>query len=108
MDGLAPVPPADDAPAPVLFSPRELAARLGGLSVNTLRDKAQAKEIPHYRVGGRLFFRLDEVLAWLESLRVEPAENPWEKHGLTPRRVRSPRGTPETRGGTRRRVSKSA
>jgi excisionase family DNA binding protein len=46
------------------------AAKITNLAVNTLYDKTQAKAIPHYKMGKRLYFRPSELLAWLRKGRV--------------------------------------
>ena len=39
------------------------------IKVKTLYVKVEAGEIPHYRIGRLIRFRLDEIDAWLESCR---------------------------------------
>jgi excisionase family DNA binding protein len=42
-----------------------------GIKETTLRARVSRRQVPHYRLGGRLVvFDLDELDAWLESLRV--------------------------------------
>jgi excisionase family DNA binding protein len=48
------------------------AAELGellGFSAGTVVDWAERKEIPAFKLGGRLRFRESEVLVWLEERR---------------------------------------
>jgi excisionase family DNA binding protein len=47
------------------------AAKITNLAVNTLYDKTQARAIPYYKVGKRLYFRPSELLAWLRKGRVK-------------------------------------
>ena len=46
-----------------------------GVSESTLYKLTQAKAIPHYKPnGGRLYFALDELVAWLKRNRVATAD----------------------------------
>jgi excisionase family DNA binding protein len=51
-----------------LLTSRELADHLG-FSPATILDWFERGELPGFRVGGRLRFRLTEVEAWLEAHR---------------------------------------
>jgi excisionase family DNA binding protein len=51
-----------------LLSVPELSAYLG-IKPKTLYAKIEAGEIPHYRIGRLVRFRLDEINEWLESCR---------------------------------------
>lgn len=53
---------------PALLSVPELAAYLS-IKTKTLYAKIEAGEIPHYRIGRLVRFRLDEINAWLEGCR---------------------------------------
>jgi excisionase family DNA binding protein len=52
----------------------ELAEAVTGLSRSTLYKKTHRREIPHRHVGGRLYFKRAELLAWLEAGRRPMAE----------------------------------
>lgn len=45
------------------------AAAYCGLAQRTLYKKTQLREIPHKKVGNRLFFDLDELDAWIDQGR---------------------------------------
>jgi excisionase family DNA binding protein len=51
-----------------LVTARELAEHLG-FSAGTIVDWYEAGEIPGFKIGGRLRFRISEVEAWLERHR---------------------------------------
>jgi excisionase family DNA binding protein len=53
---------------PLLLTVPELSAYLG-IKIKTLYAKIEAGEIPHYRLGRLIRFRLDEINAWLEGCR---------------------------------------
>ena len=52
-----------------LLTARELADVLG-FSPSTIVDWAERGEVPAFKLGGRLRFRLSEVWAWLEERRL--------------------------------------
>jgi len=59
------------------------AARLLGLRRGTLYNLTSRKEIPHYKVGNRIFFRETDLRAWFESKRVrtnQEADDEYVKH----------------------------
>ena len=60
-----------------LLSVPELSAYLG-IKSKTLYAKIEAGEIPHYRIGRLVRFRLDEINLWLESCRkqINPVPDP--------------------------------
>ena len=58
---------------PPLLTVPELSAYLG-IKIKTLYAKIEAGEIPHYRVGRLVRFRLDEINAWLEECRKDNAQ----------------------------------
>jgi excisionase family DNA binding protein len=51
-----------------LLTARELGERLG-FKAGTIVDWFEAGEIPGFKLGGRLRFRLEEVEAWMEQHR---------------------------------------
>ena len=51
-----------------LLTARELAEQLG-FKADTIVDWFERGEIPGFRIGGRLRFRVSEVEAWLEERR---------------------------------------
>jgi excisionase family DNA binding protein len=51
------------------------AAKLLGHSPFWVGAMARAKKLPHYRIGGRIFFSREELLAWIAAQHV-PAEEP--------------------------------
>ncbi len=46
------------------------AARLLGLRKGTLYNLTSRKEIPHYKVGNRIFFRETDLRTWFEGKRI--------------------------------------
>ena len=59
------------------------AARLLGLRKGTLYNLTSRKEIPHYKVGNRIFFREIDLRTWFESKRVrtnQEADDEYVKH----------------------------
>ncbi|RJR43639.1 MAG: DNA-binding protein [Deltaproteobacteria bacterium] len=55
-----------------LISAEKLAENLP-ISPKTLYNWAKLREIPHYRLGGRVLFDPEEVETWLQSHKVIPA-----------------------------------
>jgi len=60
--------PTSSPQYPVLLTVPQVSAYLG-IKVKTLYAKIEAGEIPHYRLGRLIRFRLDEVNVWLEGCR---------------------------------------
>lgn len=56
-----------------LLTARELAELLG-FSPSTIVDWAERGELPAFKIGGRLRFRLSEVEAWLDAQRLGVSE----------------------------------
>ena len=52
-----------------LLTARELGELLG-FSSSTVQDWAERGDVPAFKVGGRLRFRVSEVEAWLETRRI--------------------------------------
>ncbi len=67
-----------------LLTISELASYLS-IKVKTLYAKVEAGEIPHYRIGRLVRFRLDEIDAWLEDCR---SKNPQATEQHKPRNRR--------------------
>lgn len=57
---------------PDLLTPEDVAERIG-MSPSWVRKRAQARELPHYKVGGKLRFRWSEIVRFLERHHIEPA-----------------------------------
>ena len=55
-----------------LLTARELGELLG-FSASTIVDWSERGEVPAFKVGGRLRFRLSELEAWLEARRIGAA-----------------------------------
>jgi hypothetical protein len=52
------------------------ACRILGVSNQTLRQSIRYKgRIPFYRVNSRIFYKVSDILAHLQSCRVEPLKN---------------------------------
>ena len=59
---------------PTLYSEQEVAVYLG-CSVRTLRDKRRREELSYVRVGGKVRYRVEDILEYLELAEV-PARLP--------------------------------
>jgi excisionase family DNA binding protein len=73
--------PTTDAKADLdLLTIKEAAGRLRGkVSANTLYLAVETKRLPHYRVSGsgrrgKILIREADLHAWLEGMKVTPAE----------------------------------
>ncbi|WP_431999505.1 hypothetical protein [Streptomyces sioyaensis] len=68
-----PQPPANDLDELVHYSPEEVYAR-GWLPIKprTLRDKANLRQIPHSRAGGRISFTLRHIRETAAMYEVRP------------------------------------
>lgn len=77
------------------LTPRRAAEALG-IGVDTLGARRRGGEIPYYKVGGRYYYRLADLRAYLESKRVEakarPAEPPPVVSLPEPKHLRRARG----------------
>jgi excisionase family DNA binding protein len=51
----------------------ELAVKITGLARRTIYKKTHRREIPHLRVGGRLYFHRSELEAWIDAGRRKTA-----------------------------------
>jgi len=60
------------------------------MKVKTIYAKVEAGEIPHYRIGRLVRFRLDEIDAWLEDCRSKDPQAT-EKHKPRNRRRKFPK-----------------
>jgi excisionase family DNA binding protein len=52
------------------------AAKILGLSPFTVGVMVRTKRLPHYRIGGRIFFSQEELLAWIEAQHVPACVSP--------------------------------
>lgn len=70
-------PPVHDLAELVHFTPEEVAAnRWLPFTARTLRDKANAREIPHSKAGGRITFRLAHIREIAEMGDARPFSKP--------------------------------
>lgn len=53
----------------------ELAEEITGLSKSTIYKRTMRREMPHSRVGGRLYFNRSELEAWINSGKREMNKN---------------------------------
>jgi len=51
----------------------DLAVKVTGLARRTIYKKTHRREIPHRRVGGRLYFRRSELEEWIDAGRRQTA-----------------------------------
>ena len=54
---------------PEILTPHQ-ACDLTGFSIHTLYRKTSRKEIPHFKRGGKLFFRRDALVIWITQGKV--------------------------------------
>ena len=52
----------------------EEAALFTGFSVRGIYDMSHERRIPHYKRGGRLLFKKDELVAWMTTHKVKTTE----------------------------------
>ncbi|MEV5598414.1 helix-turn-helix domain-containing protein [Streptomyces sp. NPDC052496] len=70
-------PPVQDLAELVHYTPEEVAAnRWLPYTARTLRDKANAREIPHSKAGGRITFRLAHIRETAEMGDIRPFIKP--------------------------------
>jgi excisionase family DNA binding protein len=55
-----------------VFDVKETAKRLG-ISASKLYQLASRRQIPYYRIGGKILFSGDQIQEFLDSCKVEPA-----------------------------------
>lgn len=65
------------------------AARYTGIKKSNLYVKVERKEIPHYRVGRLIFFKKEEIGAWMEGNRVESIDPKKEAKAIM-KKIESP------------------
>lgn len=70
-----------------VLNEREIAAELG-LSPATVRRLRLQLGLPHFRTAGRIFYRLDSVLAFLDKQEQSSQTEPETEEYGTLRRVR--------------------
>ena len=46
-------------------------AKLVKLSISTIYSKVSRKEIPAFKIGKRLYFSKDEIIAWIKSGKIK-------------------------------------
>ena len=56
----------------------DLAVEITGLARRTIYKLTHRREIPHRRVGGRLYFRRSELEQWIDAGRQRSNANPLE------------------------------
>jgi excisionase family DNA binding protein len=54
-----------------LLTPQEVSA-LTRLKIKTVYAKCCRREIPYIKLGGKLLFDEESIMAWVDSHRVEP------------------------------------
>ena len=65
---------ADPTRVPTLALSPDEAAKALGCSDSTMRMYMREEGLPYARVRGRVYIRVDELLAWLEQRREIPGE----------------------------------
>jgi len=50
-----------------------------GVKKRTAYHLVETMQIPHYRIGRLIRFKLSEVEEWMASKKIEPAEVPYER-----------------------------
>lgn len=54
------------------FVDEKKVSQLTGIALSTLRqDRFHRRRLPFYKFGGRVLYKLDEVLAYLNNCRIE-------------------------------------
>jgi excisionase family DNA binding protein len=49
-------------------------SRYTGISIRSLDYAREKGDLPYYRVGRKVLFRIDDLDAWMERFRVDPTE----------------------------------
>lgn len=49
---------------------KDICCKITGYAMDTINKKVCKKEIPYYKIGGRVLFRRDEIRQWMLSNRV--------------------------------------
>lgn len=62
--------------APKGYMSAKAAAEMLGLTANWLYRLKAERKIPFYRIGGRVFFKEEDLQAYIESSRVEVLDKP--------------------------------
>jgi excisionase family DNA binding protein len=60
-----------------LYIDKKDAAVMLGVSVAFLNKKIMLNEIPFYRIGDRVRFRIEELTAWMDSRKNERLAKSW-------------------------------
>lgn len=50
-------------------------AELLGLSYRTVQDMASRRELPLYKIRGRICFKPSEVIEWREQFKIDPKQS---------------------------------
>lgn len=65
--------PSPSGPESEIMDVRQ-AAKLTGLSVQTLYGKTSRREIPHFKRGKRIYFQPNELIKWIRKGKVKTRE----------------------------------
>ncbi|MFD7521404.1 helix-turn-helix domain-containing protein [Paenibacillus chitinolyticus] len=50
----------------ITFTVKEVAALIG-VSVHTIYDLVRKKQIPHFKIGSKIMFRVDSIQTWIKQ-----------------------------------------